>query len=169
MTAKNRLMVFQSEETFLQALQRLESEHASFIEAFSPCDLQHSPEFLATNTPFNIVKAATLGGAILGLLTAAAMVWYSAAIDAPLSVGGKPLNSWPVMVPLMWILAVLFGGVSGFASFIWRLRLPKYYDPVFDFPEFELSRNQFYILVSNSRRNIDLSSFDARVIEGGPG
>jgi hypothetical protein len=166
MTAKIRLMVFQNEDAFLRALQKLEREHPSLIEAFSPCDLQHSPRFLKTDTPFNIVKVATLGGAILGLLTAALMVWYSAAIDAPLSVGGKPLNSWPVMIPLMWILAVLFGGVTGFASFIWQLRFPTYYDPIFDFPEFELSRDQFYILVSNSLRDMDLSTFDAHVLDG---
>ncbi len=43
----------------------------------------------------------------------------------PLNIGGKPSFSWPAMVPVMFELTVLLGGLSTVAGFLALSRIPK--------------------------------------------
>lgn len=54
----------------------------------------------------------TLVAGMLGCLTAFSLEYWTSAVDWPLIVGGKPYNSWPAFVPIMFELTVLFAGLS---------------------------------------------------------
>jgi hypothetical protein len=43
----------------------------------------------------------------------------------PLNIAGKPTYSWPAMVPILFELTVLFGGVSTAIGFLLLAKLPK--------------------------------------------
>lgn len=159
-----RLLIFDSAEKFLRAYETL-SKVDSSLETFSPHDLKNSNAFAGKESIFNMVKIATLGGAFAGILTGALLVWYSQAIDAPLNVGGRPLNSWPVAIPVVWILAVLFSGLGGFFMFLWRLRFPEPWHPVFDFSNFQLQKDHYYILLPSNSAARDFSQLGATQIE----
>lgn len=165
MKRKNRLLIFDSEDQFLRALKQIKERHPHDVEALSPIDLKHEPDFAGKNQALNIVKMATLAGAMGGATLGALLVWYASAVDAPLNIGGRPLNSWPVAIPIVWVLAVLLGGLSGFAMFFWRLNLPLPYDPVFDFPGFQLQKDLFYLFVSPLVDSDTLSNLGALRIE----
>lgn len=53
---------------------------------------------------------AFIAGA-LGLISAILLQVWTSAYDWPLNVGGKPFNSFPLFVPVMFELTVLFSGL----------------------------------------------------------
>jgi hypothetical protein len=87
-------------------------------------------------------------GGICGALTAYGMQWYSAVIDYPLDVGGRPLHSWPSFVPITFELTVLFAAIAGVLGMLAMNGLPKLYHPVFNAPEFRLaSQTRFFLCI----------------------
>ena len=55
--------------------------------------------------------------ALLGLVTAAALQYWTSVIDYPLNIGGKPLNSVPAFIPVGFELTVLLAGLGSVATF----------------------------------------------------
>lgn len=150
---KSQLLIYHSEENFLRALAILQERKTTEFETLSAFDLKHSSAFAGPNSSFQIVKAATLVGALAGLTTGFALAWYPSVVDTPLNVGGRPLNSWPAFVPLIFVLGVLFAALCGFVAFCLRLRFPEPYHPVFEFQDFQLQENQFYIFLPKILEN----------------
>jgi Protein of unknown function (DUF3341) len=116
------------------------------MDAYSPYAVRGVAEalgFVRTRVPL-IVLIGGIGGAI----TAYGMQWYSAAIDYPLNVGGRPLHSWPAFIPITFELTVLFAAIAGLAGMLWLNGLPKPYHPVFNAPHFKLaSQTRFFLCV----------------------
>ena len=54
---------------------------------------------------------------LLGCLGAIALQYWTSVVDYPLVVGGKPLNSLPAFLPVMFELTVLIGGLGTVATF----------------------------------------------------
>ena len=69
--------------------------------------------------------------------------WVSA-VDWPLNVGGKPFNSWPAFVPIMFELTVLFGGLCTVAAMFAFNGLPNIFRKAFD-PA--LTRDRYAIVI----------------------
>jgi hypothetical protein len=87
-------------------------------------------------------------GGIIGALTAYGMQWFSAAVDYPLNVGGRPLHSWPAFVPITFELTVLFAAIAGVIGMLAMNGLPRPYHPVFNVPEFKLaSQTRFFLCI----------------------
>lgn len=58
----------------------------------------------------------TLIAGLTGCGLAFLFEYWTSAVDWPLIVGGKPFNSWPAFVPIMFELTVLLGGLSTVAA-----------------------------------------------------
>jgi hypothetical protein len=116
------------------------------MDAYTPYEVEGVAEaigFHKTRVPLLVL----LGG-ICGTVTAYAMQWYSAVIDYPLNVGGRPLHSWPAFVPITFELTVLFAAVAGVFGMLAMNGLPKPYHPVFNAPEFKLaSQTHFFLCI----------------------
>jgi hypothetical protein len=88
---------------------------------------------------------------VAGLLGAAggyAMQWYLMAIDYPINVGGRPLNSWPAFIPITFELMVLTAALAGVVALLVRNGLPRPHHPVFGAPGFDAaSQDGFYLSV----------------------
>jgi hypothetical protein len=65
----------------------------------------------------------TLAAGVGGLLSALLLQFYTAVIDWPLNVGGKPDNSTLAFVPISFELTVLFGGLATVAALFLCARL----------------------------------------------
>jgi len=74
----------------------------------------------------------TLVAAIMGCTLAFSFEYWTSAVDWPLIIGGKPFNSWPAFVPVMFELTVLFGGLSTVAAMFAINGLPNIKRKVFD-------------------------------------
>jgi hypothetical protein len=114
------------------------------IEAYAPFHVEGLAE--AVGFRRNRVAPITFAGALLGGLSGYFMQWYSTVVDYPVNVGGRPLHSWPMFVPVTFELTVLGGALAAFLAVIVGNRLPDLSYPVFDARDFDLAtRNRFFL------------------------
>jgi hypothetical protein len=67
-------------------------------------------------------------------------------VDYPLNIGGRPLNSWPMFMPVTFELTVLFAACFAFCAVVFGSGLPRLRHPVFGAPDFDLAmRNRFFL------------------------
>ena len=137
---------------FRQPEQLLHAARAAYkagyrkMDAYSPYQVDGVAEaigFRKTRVPLVVLLAG-----ICGALTAYGMQYYSAVLDYPLNVGGRPLHSWPAFVPIMFELTVLFAALAGVIGMLAMNGLPKLYHSVFNAPEFKrASQTSFFLCI----------------------
>ncbi len=115
-------------------------------EAYTPFHIDGLAEALGiVRSP---IAWLTFAGAVVGGIGGYFMQWYSAVIDRPLNIGGRPLHSWPMFVPVTFSLTILGGALAAVLAFLWTSGLPRLRHPVFDAEDFELAtRNRFFLLL----------------------
>lgn len=95
--------------------------------------------------------------AILGLSGAGLaflfQLWTSAESWA-LNVGGKPFNSWPAFVPVVFEVGVLFGGIGSVIALFALCRLYPGKQP--SIPSSRVTDDQFVLLLDASRADFNL-------------
>jgi hypothetical protein len=137
---------FDSSADLLDAAQRAYEEGYRRMDAYTPFPVHGLPEALGfhrTRLPLLVL----LGG-IAGCIGGYSLQYWVAAIDYPLNVGGRPLNSWPAFIPVTFELTVLVAALAAVLGMLALNRLPMPYHPVFNVPEFELaSRNRFFLCI----------------------
>jgi hypothetical protein len=138
------LAEFASAEALLEATQRSRAAGFAKAEAYSPFPVEGLAEALSFEP--SRVGAASLTGALLGGAGAYLLQWYSATLDYPIVVGGRPLHSWPMFVPVTFEMTVLGGALAAIAALFIGSRLPRLHHPLFAAPDFDLaSRNRFFL------------------------
>jgi hypothetical protein len=164
------LAVFEKKEIFLAALKSLDDQKITY-DCYSSFELdemtEHRDSAFRKN---NIVKKAALGGFASGIFTAFFMQWYAIVKDTPWNIAGKPLNSWPSMIPIGFVLTVLFTGISLYTALFYRLGFPQPYHPVFNAKTYNLSLGNFSILIRHSTPETQalLQSLNANTLEEVP-
>jgi hypothetical protein len=137
---------FDSSADLLDAAQRAYEEGYRRMDAYTPFPVHGLAEALGfhrTRLPLLVL----LGG-IAGCIGGYCLQYWVAAIDYPLNVGGRPLNSWPAFIPVTFELTVLVAALAAVLGMLALNRLPMPYHPVFNVPEFELaSRNRFFLCI----------------------
>ena len=135
---------FASAEALLVAARRTYTEGYREIEAYSPFPVEGLSE--AVGFTSNRVPLLTLLGGILGAAIGYFIQWYSAVIDYPLNVGGRPLNSWPAFILVTFELAILGAALAAVAGMLLLNGLPRLSHPVFNARNFDLAtRNRFFL------------------------
>jgi hypothetical protein len=116
------------------------------VEAYAPFHVEGLAEALGIErSPIALV---TLLASIAGGLGGYFMQWYSAVVDRPLDIGGRPLHSWPMFVPVSFETTILCGALAAVVAFLVTGRLPRLRHPVFNVDEFELAtRNRFFLVL----------------------
>ena len=116
------------------------------MDAYSPFPVEGLAEALGMR--FNGVPLATLLAGIGGGVTAYGLQLYSAAVDYPINVGGRPLHSWPAFVPITFELTVLAAAFGAVVSMIALNGLPRPHHPIFETPFFtERNSSRFYLCI----------------------
>ncbi len=137
---------FASGEALVAAVRRAREAGYGRVEAYSPFPVEGMSN--AIGFTGSRVPLFTLLGGIAGGVGGYFLQWYSAVIDYPINIGGRPLNSWPAFIPITFEMTVLFGGLAGAIGMILLNGLPRLYHPVFNAPHFSLaSRDRFFLCV----------------------
>lgn len=117
------------------------------VEAYTPYPIRELEEVLEGGRERRLPLIVLIGG-ILGTLTAWAMQYYIAVIDYPINVGGRPLNSWPSFIVIMFELTILFASLTTFFGMLALCGLPLPHHPMFNLTPFALaSKNRFFLCV----------------------
>ena len=116
------------------------------FDAFSPFAIEGMEEALEMRS-INI-SHFVLGGGLIGILIGYGMQYFSAVINYPVDVGGRPLNSIPAFIPITFEMFVLFGAFSGVIGMLLLNRLPMPHHPLFNMPDFkEATRSRFFLCI----------------------
>ena len=141
------LAEFGAADELLRAVERARAERYSAIEAFSPFPIDGLAEAIAPGTHGGVAPWM-LAGAVLGGGGTYLLEWYSAVIDYPILVGGRPLNSWPAFLPPAIEMTVLGAVIFGVLAMLIANGLPRLHHPLFGIAAFErASSDRFFLLV----------------------
>jgi hypothetical protein len=153
-TVYGLLAEFDSPTRLLEAVRCARREGYDRLEAFTPIPVEGLREELGRRRSWLplIVLLGGVAGAALGYV----VQYYTNAIDDPLNVGGRPLNSWPAFLVVTFEVAVLVAALTAVVAMPILSGLPMPYHPVFNVPRFALaSRNRFFLCVRATDPHFD--------------
>lgn len=167
------LAEFDEAEKIIEAAQRARDAGFEKMQAYTPFSVEELSEILQTRHR-NWIPTIVLFGAIFGGVCGFFLQYYAAAISYPLNIGGRPLNSWEVFIPITFELTILGGAITGALGLFILCSLPQLYHPVFTAPEFRrASQNAFFLSIEAKDKNFDetetrefLESLDAVDVTG---
>jgi Protein of unknown function (DUF3341) len=134
-----------SERTSLEkTVQHLRVSGLQRIDVFAP-----SPEGLPqlVGARGSLVPLFVLLGGITGGTTGYLFQLWALGPAYPLNIGGRPLHSWPLFIPVTFELTVLGAALSGLISMLLLNGLPRLHHPIFDVPGFERVSTDSYCLL----------------------
>lgn len=138
------LAEFETPEALIEAARRARGEGYQRLNAYTPFPVDGLTQALGmkgSRLPF-FVLAGGLAGGIGGYL----MQWYSAVLDYPLNVGGRPLHSWPSFIPITFELTILLSALTAVIVMILMNRLPQPYHPLFNADVFSRATSDRFFL-----------------------
>ena len=104
-----------------------------------------------TRIPFAVLMAG-LAGAGFGFY----MMYYSMAVNYAFNSGGRPLNSWPVFIPIAFEVMVLVASLGAFLAMLFLNGLPQPHHPVFNVPQFgRSSQDRFFLCIEATDPKFD--------------
>ena len=135
---------FDTPQTLLGAVQAARSQGHRGLRAWTPYPVEGLAEALAL-PPSRLQLAMLLGGFAGGLGTLA-LQYYSAVIDYPVNIGGRPLASWPAFGPPALEMTLLCAGLVGILGLLLRSGLPRWHRPEFDWAGMEQASSDAFLL-----------------------
>jgi hypothetical protein len=145
---------FDSAAALVAAGRRAREQGYTRMDAYSPFPIEGLAE--AIGFPHTRVPALVLTGGILGAAAGFFMQYYSAVIDYPLNVGGRPPFSWPAFIPVTFELTILTAALFAVLGLLALNGLPQPYHPVFNVPRFALAtRDRFFLCVEATDPRFD--------------
>jgi hypothetical protein len=155
---------FEDHEQVVEAAQGARQAGYRRMDAYTPFPVEDLPEALGCKA--TAVPLMALIGGIVGALGGYFMEWYAMAVDYPINVGGRPFNSWPAYIPIMFELLVLCASISAVVGMLALNHLPEPHHPVFNVPGFErASTDRFFLCIEARDPKFDASA-TRRFLEG---
>jgi hypothetical protein len=140
---------FNTPEELLEAAERAYAEGYRQMDAYSPMPVEGLAEAIGFKK--NYVALAVLIGGIFGVIGGYFLLYWITVIAYPHNVGGRPLHSWPVYIPITFECMILLSALTALLSMLAMNGLPKPYHPVFNVPEFaRASRDKFFLCLESS-------------------
>jgi Protein of unknown function (DUF3341) len=142
------LAEFDSPDELIQAVRRARAAGYRKMDAYTPFPVEHLSEELGFH--HSALPLVVFIGGLIGCAGGFALQYWISAIDYPLNIGGRPLNSWPAFIPVTFELTILVAALSAVLGMLALNGLPMPYHPLFNSPRFALaSRNRFFLCIES--------------------
>jgi Protein of unknown function (DUF3341) len=147
---------FETPEQVLAAAHRTREAGYRRIDAFSPIPVEGLAE--AIGFDWTALPALVFCGGFGGGLTGFAMCYYANVISFPMNIGGKPLNSWPMWIPITFELTILGASLTAVIGMLALNGLPAPYHPTFNVERFvRSSSDRFFLCVKARDKKFDIT------------
>jgi hypothetical protein len=141
----------------VRAAARVHAEGYRNTEAYAPMPVEGLAE--AIGFPRSRMPLVVLIGGVIGGLSGIALQYWTMVIDYPLNIGGKPYNSWPAFVPVVFELTVLVAALFAVLGMLAMNGLPRPHHPLFGIPQFNrASQDRFFLLILSRDRKFHAQS-----------
>lgn len=145
---------FETAEQLIHATEKAYQAGYRVMDAYSPYPIEEVAHALGLHR--NEVPRIVFFGGLIGCLLGFGMCYYFQTIDYPLVAGGKPLNSWPMYIPITFEMTVLFAALSAVFGMLALNGFPMPYHPVFNHPRFErASQDRFFLCIESADPKFD--------------
>ena len=145
---------FDTPTAIVAAARRAYAEGYRQMDTYTPFPVEGLAEELRLHR--TRVPLIVLLGGLTGCLGGYFLQYWIMAIYWPVNVGGRPLNSWPMFIPVTFELTVLVAALSAVLGMLALNGLPHPYHPVFNVPRFALaSQDRFFLCIEASDPRFD--------------
>lgn len=142
------LAEFETPEQLLAAAQSAYASGYRRMDAYSPQPVEGLADALGHR--HTRVPLVVLIGGIVGCVGGYLLQWWCAGVAYPQNIGGRPLNSWPAWIPIMFEMTVLVASFAAVLGMLGLNGLPMPYHPLFNVPAFAAaSRNRFFLCIES--------------------
>jgi Alternative complex III, ActD subunit len=145
---------FDEPEKLVAAARRTREAGYRKIDAYTPFPVEGLGEALQFRRTY--ISLVVLIGGILGAIIGYALPYYVSVIAYPLNVGGRPYNSWPMFIPIVFEMTILSAGLFAFFGMLALNGLPMPYHPVFNVADFaRATQDRFFLVIDASDPKFD--------------
>jgi len=114
---------FNDPDALLDATRKVKEAHYQSFDAFTPYPVHGLDDAMGLKR--SPIPYVTFFAGMTGCLFAFGLQYWTSVIDWPLNVSGKPFNSWPAFVPVMFELTILFAGLATFGALMVACGFPN--------------------------------------------
>ena len=148
------LAEFADPEALLEGVRRARAAGYRKMDAYTPFPVEHLAEELGFH--HTALPLIVLIGDLIGCGGGFLLQYWISAVDYPLNIGGRPLNSWPSFIPVTFELTILCAALFAVLGMLGLNGLPMPYHSLFNSPRFALaSRNRFFLCIEASDKQFN--------------
>jgi len=137
---------FESPTELTLAARKAYDEGYRKIDAYSPFPIEEVSE--AVGFGHSRVPLVVLVGGLLGGTGGYLMQYWISALNYPINVGGRPLNSWPAFIVVTFEMTILGAALFAVFGMLALNRLPMPYHPAFNVGRFAFaSKDRFFLCI----------------------
>ena len=130
----------------ISAVKRVREAGYRHLDAYTPFPVEELSEAMGIH--HSRLPLIVLIGGIIGACAGYGLQYWTAAVDYPIIVGGRPFHSWVSFIPVTFECTVLFAALSAVLGMLALNGLPMPYHPVFNVPRFALAtRERFFVCI----------------------
>jgi Protein of unknown function (DUF3341) len=135
---------FHEPEEVLVAAESAYAQGFRKMDAYSPVPVEGLAEAIGFHK--NRVPMVVLICGVLGAFGGFGLQVFSAVINYPVNIGGRPYFSWPMFIPITFETTVLLAAIGATFGMILLNGLPRLYHPVFNAPGFVEANQRYFFL-----------------------
>jgi len=139
------LAEFSDPGALLHAAEAVREEGYQHFDTYSPFPIHGMDEAMGLGNAAG-VGVFTFFGGVTGFAVAYLLQWWTAAVDYPLNISGKPFFAVEPSVPIMFELTVLFAAFGAVGGMLALNGLPRPYNPLFYSDRFEGATDDRFFL-----------------------
>lgn len=109
--------VFEDEDHLIKATNAAREAGFEIVDVFAPYAVHGIDR--AMGLPASRLPWVTFWLGLFGAVTMTFFQFWASAVSWPINIGGKPWNSLPAFVPVIFEVTVLCGGVGTVLFFVW--------------------------------------------------
>jgi hypothetical protein len=146
---------FDTTDKVIAAAKALRNAGIGLWEIYGPAPIEEISQEVSTRRG-RVITAVMVLAAVVGACFGYFVQYWSAVLNYPLNVGGRPDNGWPGFVPSAWEICAVFTLYFGFFAFFISCGLSRLYHPIFATPGFErASQDRFFLAIEATDERYD--------------